>query len=102
MAPLLANITAQQVLAFQTFGDPGSIKHPIIFDAGASLAITPDQLDFDGPMSVPTGDLRLGGMTSGLRIEGIGTVTWTFANLDGTEVRISVWHTMCLVQKLVY
>ena len=46
-------------------------------------------MDFDGPMSVPTGDLLLGGMANVLRIEGIGTVTWTFANLDGTEVRIS-------------
>lgn len=88
-APSLANITAHPVLAFPTFGDSGSIKHPIIFDTGASLAITPDQLDFDGPMSVPTGDLLLGGMANVLRIEGIGTVTWTFANLDGTEVRIS-------------
>ena len=88
-APTLANITAQQVHAFLTFGDPTGTKQSVIFDTGASLAITPDKSDFDGPLSVPTGDLRLGGMANGLRIEGIGTVTWTFANLYGTEVRIS-------------
>ena len=27
-------------------------------------------------------------MANGLRIEGVGTVTWTFTNMDGTEVRI--------------
>ena len=60
----------------------------IIFDTGASLAITPDKLNFDGPLTVPKGDLRLGGMANGLPIEGIGPVTWTFSKSDGTEVRI--------------
>ena len=63
-------------------------KKPIIFDTGASLAITPDKSDFDGPLSVPNGDLRLGGMANSLRIEGMGTVTWMFTNPDGTQVRI--------------
>ena len=85
----LANITTQEVLACLTFGDSKGVKHPVIFDTGASLAITPDKSDFDGPLSVPSGDLRLGGMANGLRIEGNGQVTWTFTNPDGTEVRIS-------------
>ena len=86
--PGLANITSQEVLACLMFGDSKGVKHPVIFDTGASLAITPDKSDFDGPLSVPSGDLRLGGMANGLRIEGIGQVTWTFTNTDGTEVRI--------------
>ena len=87
--PGLANITSQEVLACLMFGDSKGVKPPVIFDTGASLAITPDKSDFDGPLSVPSGDLRLGGMANGLRIEGIGQVTWTFTNPDGTEVRIS-------------
>ena len=64
-------------------------KKPIIINTGALLAITtPDKSDFDGPLSDPNGDLRRGGMANGLQIEGMGTVTWTFKNPDGTQVRI--------------
>ncbi|KAI2509164.1 hypothetical protein MHU86_5283 [Fragilaria crotonensis] len=61
-------------------------KKPVIFDTGASLAITYDKLDFDGPLTIPKGDLRLGGMANGLKIEGVGPVTWTFANSEGGNV----------------
>jgi hypothetical protein len=60
----------------------------VIFDTGASLGITHDIQDFDGPLTIPDCDLRLGGMANGLKIEGIGPVTWTFSNKDGTEVQI--------------
>ena len=63
-------------------------KHAVIFDTGASLGITFDKMDFDGPLTVPDGDLRLGGMAQGLKIEGIGPVTWTFRNADGSELII--------------
>ena len=63
-------------------------KVAVIFDTGASLGITFDKADFDGPMTIPEGDLRLGGMANGLKIEGIGAVTWTFSNEDGTEIQI--------------
>ncbi len=66
----------------------GTVRHPVIFDSGASLGITFDKNDFDGPLSKPEGDLRLGGMASGLLIEGIGSVTYTFRNGNGTEVQI--------------
>ncbi len=62
------------------------IRHPVIFDTGASLAITHDKNDFDGPLTVPKGDLRLGGMANGLKIEGVGSVTWTFSNGTGEDV----------------
>ena len=66
--------------AFMIFNTRPNHCRPIIFDTGASLAITPDKTDFDGPLTVPKGDLRLGGMANGLKIEGMGPVTGTFAN----------------------
>jgi hypothetical protein len=56
------------------FSDPHSLltiagtKHVVIFDTGASLGITFDETGFDGPLTVPDGDLRLGGMAQGLKI----------------------------------
>ena len=85
---IMAHHAYGQACAFMTFGvDPN--KKSTIFDTGASLAITPDEKDFNGPLSIPSGDLRLGGMANGLRIAGMGTVTWTFTNPDGTEVQIT-------------
>ena len=66
----------------------GSAKHSVIFDTGASLGITFDREDFDGPLTIPDGDLRLGGMAQGLKIEGVGPVNWTFCNVDGSELTI--------------
>lgn len=66
--------------AFMSFDNPMSDKKPVIFDTGASLAITYDKSDFDGPLTIPKEDLRLGGMANGLCIEGVGPVTWTFSN----------------------
>ena len=60
----------------------------VVFDTGASLGITHDIQDFDGPLTIPDCDLRLGGMANGLKIAGVGPVTWTFSNKDGTEVQI--------------
>ena len=64
-------------------------RQPVIFDTGASLAITPDKTDFDGPLTKPKGDLWLGGMANGLKIEGMGPVTWTISNgaADNVVVR---------------
>ncbi len=46
--------------AFMQFGYTPTNKKPVIFDIGASLAITPDKTDFDGPLTIPVGDLQLG------------------------------------------
>ena len=69
-----------------TFEHALSDKQPVIFDTGASLAITYDKADFDDPLTVPNGDLRLGGMANGLRIEGVGSVTYTFSNGENDDV----------------
>jgi len=52
---------------------PGSPPFPVIFDSGASLAITCAE-DFVGPIQRLPHERRLGGMAAGMLIEGIGTV----------------------------
>jgi hypothetical protein len=76
-------------LAYFTVGFPAPIQYPVIFDTGASLAITPDKSDFNGPLTVPAGNLWLGGMANGLRIEGIGTITWFFRHTDRSDVELT-------------
>jgi hypothetical protein len=52
----------------------GNHQGPIIFDMGASLAITPDVDDFiDPPASLGT-TMKLGGLANNLEIRGVGTV----------------------------
>ena len=86
----ISGLTQLELLATDpdVFMSVGDRKQPIIFDTGASLSITFDRADFDGPLTIPPGDLRLGGMANGLKIEGIGPVTWTFENADGSEIKV--------------
>jgi hypothetical protein len=49
---------------------------PVIYNTGATLAVTGMHTNFTGDNQVPKMDLRLGGMARGLRIAGIGTVHW--------------------------
>ena len=65
------------------FNTRSTTRQPVIFDSGASLAITPNKSDFDGSLTIPKGDLRLGGMANGLKIEGLGAISCTF--LDGAS-----------------
>ena len=96
---LLANGPSIQALAslmeleaivndLQVFKALGGHKKSVIFNTGASLVISFDKSDFDGPIKPSEGDLRLGGMAGGLKIEGYGPVTWGFANKDGSEIQI--------------
>ena len=57
---------------------PHSPPFSVIFDSGASLAISPCKEDFVGPIQRLPQERRLGGMAAGMLIEGIGTVRWTF------------------------
>jgi hypothetical protein len=62
----------------------------IIFDTGASLAISPYRSDvIDDPtlLAKPT---QLGGMGKGLHIEGVGTVAWTFMAKYKSEIQLRV------------
>jgi hypothetical protein len=66
----------------------GNHHVPIIFDTGASLAISPDVDDFiDPPTSLGT-TMKLGGMANNLEIRGFCTVCWTFEAADGSDIQI--------------
>jgi hypothetical protein len=73
---------------FALISTGGTPKQAVAFDTGAFLGITFDKNDFDGTITVPEGDLQLGDMAEGLKIEGIGPVSWTFQNSDGSEPTI--------------
>jgi hypothetical protein len=60
----------------------------VIFDTGASLAITPKLLDFVSPPKPLARLMKLGGMENGIEIKGIGIIAWTVTVKDGTEVQI--------------
>ena len=64
---------------------------PIVFDSGASLAISGNKDDFIGPIRGFSEVRRLGGMAGGMLIEGIGDVRWTFRTKKG----YMVVHTEC-------
>ena len=73
------------------FGTSLPGKFPVIFDSGASLAISPDKQDFSGPIEMFDYDRRLGGMAKGMRIEGVGTIKWSFK----TKTGILTIHSRC-------
>jgi hypothetical protein len=55
-------------------------RFPVIFDSGASVAISGNKGDFVGDIIPPFRELTLGGMAKGTKVEGIGLVHWTFHN----------------------
>jgi len=60
----------------------------VIFDTGASLAITHSIEDFVKPPQALDRPLFLGGMTDGLEVSGIGKLAWTFEACDKSEIQI--------------
>ena len=68
----------------------GTDAFPVIFDSGASLAISGHKGDFVGDI-VPTRTLKLGGMAHGMPIEGIGVGKWCFT-IGRTSITV---HTQC-------
>jgi hypothetical protein len=54
--------------------NPFESRAPVIFDTGASLAITPNQHDFVEPPILLSRPMTLGGMANDLEIKRIGTV----------------------------
>lgn len=57
-----------------------SMQFPVIFDSGASVAISGHKGDYVGEILPPFRECKLGGMANGTRVEGIGLVHWTFHN----------------------
>ena len=72
---------------------------PVIFDMGASLAITPSWHDFIGPIT-PIPGLHLGGMANGMLIGGKGMIEWSFRTQAATVIIKSECYLVpdCLVQ----
>jgi hypothetical protein len=75
MSPIVNNAMSQWIMT-------------VIFDTGASLAITPELSDFVSPRKPLARPMKLGGMANGIEIKGIGIIAWTFTAKDGTEVQI--------------
>ena len=63
----------------------------VIFDSGASLAISPSKSDFIGEISPLPTPRFLGGMANGLRIDGIGNIRWGF-KMDN---KLLIIHSRC-------
>ena len=72
-------------------GTATKASFPVIFDSGASLAISPMKEDFVGPITTFTKPRFLGGMANGMPIVGMGTVQWCFKAVD----KILVIHSKC-------
>ena len=62
------------------------LLHPVIFDTGASLAITGCQSDFLPNTYKPITSLKLGGMASGAAVLGEGDIAWTFNCNNGEQL----------------
>ena len=66
-------------------------KFPIIFDSGASVAISGYKDDFISELKEPSSEIRLGGMANGMLVKGIGNVKWSLqSGLDSIVI-----HTQC-------
>jgi Zinc knuckle len=89
-------------------GDTGV---PVVWDSGASTCVSFDRNDFVGPIKPPDASRRLRGFSrNGPRISGIGTVAWSFKDVNGNlrtlmlpamfvpEVKQRLLSTTCLLQ----
>jgi hypothetical protein len=56
---------------------------PVIVDSGASLAVSPSEHDFVGPINYYASERRLGGMAGGMKIKGVGRIAWSFKTPTG-------------------
>ena len=66
-------------------------KFPIIFDSGASVAISGYKDDFISELKEPSSEIRLGGMANGMLVKGIGNVKWSLQTGSDTVII----HTQC-------
>ena len=66
------------------------LNHPVIWDSGASLSISPSRDDFVGEIKSPPFGLKVRGISTGLKIEGVGQVAWSFEDTNGMLRTIKV------------
>ena len=88
-SPKAYNASLMGAVDLQTHTSPHSF--PVIFDSGATLAISPSKEDFSGSI-VPFKTKRtLGGTAGDIDIAGIGLIKWSFRAGD----KYLVLHSMC-------
>ena len=75
----------------------------VIWDTGATRPVSAYKRDFVGELSIPKAPLRLGGIASGLAVEGIGTVHWTFLSDDGRllHLHLNAYYVPQCTQRLL-
>lgn len=60
---------------------------PLILDTGASISISPYKTDFITPIK-PVQQVKIKGIASGLNVEGIGDISYTFFNDNGEKQKL--------------
>ena len=73
----------------------------LIWDSGASACISGDKRDFKDGMEPHTG--QVSGIGSGLKIEGVGTVSWHVLDVNGRQrcLRLPAYYIPKLKQRLL-
>ncbi|CAJ1937371.1 unnamed protein product [Cylindrotheca closterium] len=71
-------------------GDEKTARYPIIWDSGATTSISPYKDDFVGKLEPAPLGLKLCGIASRLKIEGIGHVAWSVVDTTGMLRTIKV------------
>jgi len=87
----LTSITAstlRQLLQTAPASLLSEIEEMVIFDTGATRAVSYDENDFVGPLRPIT--KRLAGIGAGLDVEGIGTIRWEFRDDKGKPFIVQV------------
>jgi len=62
---------------------------PLIIDTGASVTVSPCLTDFVGPIR-PVQDVAIQGIASGLKVKGIGTLSYKFHNDSGSSQILTI------------
>ena len=62
----------------------------VVWDSGASISVTFDRKDFVGPLLKTSTDMRLNGISKGLKVEYHGHVAWTMQDVNGQLRSIKV------------
>ena len=92
LPPAIAEASHAMVIALvmdSTFSESHQLTSDdviVLLDSGTSCAVSNNELDFE--YIQPIQDLELKGIISGLKVEGIGHVVWTFLNKFGNNTPI--------------
>ena len=73
-----------------------SDSFPVVFDSGASSTSTSEKKDFIPDTFVPMSGVTVLGITSGLQVEGHGTVSWNFYSSKGGVIILTIEKVLCI------